>query len=135
MTSLRSAFDQNSENPVMNEQQQPQMRDSRENANMQKGPSDGPFATITGREPFNTDAAGITLPLNPVQTTNPSASQQALHDKRMQKARVEIDNRFREICREEQKSISYIFFAGGVILGALAIYSFTRQQRIAGAQN
>lgn len=130
MTSLRSAFDQHADIPAMNPPNQPQ-HDVSGHGNSQKGTGDGPFATITGREPFNTDANGVALPLNPAAAAQPaSASQQAIHEKRMQKARVEIDNRFREICREEQKGISYIFFAGGVILGALVIYSFTRQAKI-----
>ena len=126
MTSLRSAFDQR-DVPGAVTPNQP--HDIRGHSDSQKGggTDNGPFATITGREPFNTDANGVALPLNPAP---PTASQQAIHEKRMEKARVEIDNRFREICREEQKGISYIFFAGGVILGALVIYSFVRQQKI-----
>ena len=127
MASLSSAFsapfDPESSNAPAQPIQPMQQAPSLPSAQPQEQGGGGPFSDITGKEPYNTDPRGVAMPMNPaVNNQSQIPDQRQLHEQRMQRAKVEIDNRFREIAREEQKGLAQVFFVGGVVIAAFVVY-------------
>lgn len=97
--------------------------------------NNGPFATITGKEPFNVDPNGMAVPINPVPTQHQlmqmapqgQADQGAIHRQKMHQTRLNIDNRFRQICREEQKGVTATFAIAGAFMGGLLVLMLIKQ--------